>query len=466
MSAAVETEAEQHDSTMQRVAEEAGALGVDLADVAGSVEDLSERVTAQAGALQQLHQATSEVSDQNTRIAETARASRDEAAGVNETVASSRQSIDESVDRIHGLVEAVSSMEERLNGLQTALEQVGTAAARIDDIAKQTNLLALNASIEAARAGEAGKGFAVVADEVKELATQTSKATQEIGTTLGHLREEADALLRQGRESTQRAQTVREGTQTIRDGVGGIAEAVTGLEARAQHIAEAAETIEASCHELVTTVKDLATGVDASSGTLSDAGERINRLKDGTERLIAMTATGEVETVDTPFIQLAQQKADEVARAFEDAIARGEIDEATLFDFRYSEIPNTNPVRHEAPFSSFTDRVLPPIQEPALAADERMVACCAVDRNGYLPTHNKKVSHPQSDDPTWNAKYSRQRTWFQDRVGRAAGANTRAFLVQAYRRKMGDHNLLLKDVAAPIHVNGKHWGNVRIDYKA
>ena len=69
----------------------------------------------------------------------------------------------------------------RSNGLSEAAQKIGDVVRLISDIAGQTNLLALNATIEAARAGEAGKGFAVVASEVKTLASQTARATEEIG---------------------------------------------------------------------------------------------------------------------------------------------------------------------------------------------------------------------------------------------------------------------------------------------
>jgi methyl-accepting chemotaxis protein len=69
---------------------------------------------------------------------------------------------------------------EVIGQLSESSMEVGKITNVITNIAQQTNILALNATIEAARAGEAGKGFAVVANEVKELAKETSKATDEI----------------------------------------------------------------------------------------------------------------------------------------------------------------------------------------------------------------------------------------------------------------------------------------------
>ena len=80
--------------------------------------------------------------------------------------------------------------------LSATAENISKVVTLIEDIADQTNLLALNATIEAARAGEAGKGFAVVASEVKDLASETSKATEEIRTQISEVQEATKGVVR------------------------------------------------------------------------------------------------------------------------------------------------------------------------------------------------------------------------------------------------------------------------------
>jgi methyl-accepting chemotaxis protein len=140
---------------------------------------------------------------------------------------------------------------------------------------------------------------------------------------------------------------------------------------------------------------------------------------------------------------------------------------AQLFDENYRPIPGTDPQQSMTQFVAFTDRHLPDIQEPVLGFDARIAFCAAVDRNGFLPTHNRIYSKPQGDDPAWNAANCRNRRMFNDRTGLAAGRNTLPFLLQTYRRDMGGGEFaLMKDVSAPITVNGHHWGGLRIGYPA
>lgn len=129
-------------------------------------------------------------------------------------------------------------------------------------------------------------------------------------------------------------------------------------------------------------------------------------------------------------------------------------------------IPGTDPQQVMTRFTAFTDEVLPDIQERMLELSDKVVFCAAVDRNGYLPTHNRKFSKPQGKDPVWNAANCRNRRIFNDRTGLAAGRNTRRFLLQTYRRDMGGGRyVLMKDLSAPIFVRGRHWGGLRLAYK-
>ena len=101
------------------------------------------------------------------------------------------------------------------------------------------------------------------------------------------------------------------------------------------------------------------------------------------------------------------------------------------------------------------------------AGDKRMAFCVVVDRNGYLPVHNREYSHPQRpDDPAWNMSHCRNRLIFDSRAGLCAARNTRPYLVQSNPRHMGGGVvIMMKEFAAPIRVRGRHWGGLRMAYQ-
>ena len=102
-----------------------------------------------------------------------------------------------------------------------------------------------------------------------------------------------------------------------------------------------------------------------------------------------------------------------------------------------------------------------------MTSSSRIAFCAAVDRNGYLPTHNLAYSKPQGSDLSWNAANSRNRRIFNDRTGLRAGRNTQPFLLQTYRRDMGGgQHALMKDISAPIVIRGRHWGGFRMGLKS
>ncbi|MGI8527160.1 MAG: methyl-accepting chemotaxis protein [Pseudolabrys sp.] len=167
------------------------------------------------------------------------------------------------------------------------------------------------------------------------------------------------------------------------------------------------------------------------------------------------------------FIARAVTTADRISRLFQDAVARRVITHENLFDNDYAPIPDTNPQQHRTRFLDWLESVLPGIQEPLLASDRRMVFCAAVDRNGYLPVHNKIYSQQQRpNDPAWNMAHSRNRRIFDDRAGLAAARVVRPYLIQNYPRDMGNGiTVTMQEIDAPIRVNGKHWGGFRTAYK-
>jgi methyl-accepting chemotaxis protein len=170
---------------------------------------------------------------------------------------------------------------------------------------------------------------------------------------------------------------------------------------------------------------------------------------------------------NTEFVTRAMEAGTALTWIFEDAVASGAILIDHMFDTDYVEISGSNPLQHRTRILDWADRALPPFQEAFLAKDPRMVFCVMIDRNGYLPVHNKIYSHPQRQgDVAWNTANCRNRRIFNDPAGLAAGRNTRSYLIQSYARDMGNgKTIMMREIDVPIRVNGRHWGGFRTAYK-
>jgi methyl-accepting chemotaxis protein len=174
-----------------------------------------------------------------------------------------------------------------------------------------------------------------------------------------------------------------------------------------------------------------------------------------------------IQDENTEAVTRAMEAGAALTRIFESAVASGAISIDDMFDTDYVEIPGTNPVQHRTRILDWADRALPPFQEAFLTKDPRMAFCVMIDRNGYLPVHNKIYSHPQRPgDVAWNTANSRNRRIFNDAAGLAAGRNLRAYLIQSYARDMGNgKTVMMREIDVPIRVNGRHWGGFRTAYR-
>lgn len=147
-------------------------------------------------------------------------------------------------------------------------------------------------------------------------------------------------------------------------------------------------------------------------------------------------------------------------KTLEEAIDNGVFSLNDVFDTEYQEIPGFDPPKYHTKYDFYLDKALLSVQDEFFR-DESVTAAIAVDINGYLPTHNTGSQQTITGNIEIDSLENRTKRIFNDPIGLKAARNREGVLLQKYQRATGE---ITWDIAAPIMVKGRHWGNFRVGF--
>ncbi len=393
----------------------------------------------------------STISDNTQQIASSTSDNLDSARNAMEELKSVNSNMETMLEQINQHDQSIQTMGDKSRDIRKIISI-------IQGISFQTGLLSLNAAVEAARAGQAGKGFSVVASEVKKLAEQANQASEQIAAQITDMLSSIDKALSESNainKAAEHTMNVSSSASASYQRMISDFEENHNLLTRITASVEEISAANLETHEQVENIYSLSTVVVERTEASEEVAVNLQKTSESLQQLVSRFVTGE-----GAFEQIL-----EVARTFRDQTT-DRIDQlykggVNVFDTSYREVPGTDPVKYQTCYDKSLAQQIQPLCDRTRDDVESGIYAICVDVNGYAPTHNSNFTKPLTGDPAVDTLNSRDKRLFNDPTGARSAANKEKFLLQTYMRDTGE---ILSDLSMPIHIEGRHWGAIRIGF--
>ena len=446
--------------------ERSGDMALQCSDAAGFISTLNQRIQQGARRLTELQDSMALLAGNQAESNAADSALQRTATQAQSVIAQGNAIMAASLDDFSALVSYVTGLEEKLHVFLDIIGTVGTISEELGAIARQTRMLGINAAVEAARGGEATRGFAVVADEIRHLANRATDSTASVSEQLGELDMSARELISGVAASIAMSRETGGQIDKLRDAVGQISVLVTEFQSGSAAIAKCNDEGARKVTMLGEGFAQFCLDASKNAREAQTAHDRLDRLESHANDMLNRIAHQAVQTRNTPFIDLALKGAADVSALVGDALRKGGLTQADLFDTDYRPIGGTDPVQYMTRFVPFADATLRPIFDAQTGWDKAIVGCCLVDMNGFLPTHISERSQvQQAGKREWNVEFCRNRQIFMDGQTRHALDTEGDYFLYTYRQDLGDGRYrALRSVLVPMHFAGRRWGLYELGY--